>query len=62
MLNSAKLAVMHYSPHPSTTDCTTETMVTETLNTTNFIEVNSHTETGSSQKAVEGLSEQKNLE
>lgn len=48
MLNSAKLAVMHYSPHPSTTDCTTETMVTETLNTTNFIEVNSHTETGSS--------------
>lgn len=75
MVNTAKLAEIHYSPCKSTTDCTTHTMLTETLHTTKFIEVTSHTGTGSNDKDSEkatlsiagtkqheqGLSEKKNL-
>ena len=76
MLNTAKLARIHYSSRQSTTDCITQTLQTEILNTTKFIEVTFHTDTGSSEKdseratvsigtkqqPEEGLSEQKNLE
>ena len=76
MLNTAKLARIHYSSRQSTTDCITQTLLTEILNTTKFIEVTFHTDTGSSEKdserttvsigtkqqPEEGLSEQKNLE
>ena len=41
------------SPHQSTTDCTAQTLLTETLNTTKFTEVTSHTETVSSEKESE---------
>ena len=39
--------------HQSTTDCTAQTLLTETLNTTKFIEVTSHTETFSTEKESE---------
>ena len=78
MLNTAKLARIHYSSRQSTTDCITQTLLTEILNTTKFIEVTFHTDTdtgssekdserttvsiGTKQQPEEGLSEQKNLE
>ena len=40
-------------PHQSITDCTAQTLLTKTLNTTKFIEVTSHTETFSIEKEPE---------
>ena len=52
LLNTAKIDGMHNSPCQSTNDCTTQTFLTETLSTTKFIEVTSHTDSDSSEKIL----------
>ena len=53
MLNTAKLAGIHYFLCQPTTDSKTQTLLTETINNTKFIEVTSEIDTGSSKKDSE---------